>query len=368
MRAHLFSAVAISGFSLAYGATAHAFDPGTACGSGPPNWNAPKGAVVSLSSSGPIRSIINALGEVRTHTILSHGNGWASHATTAQPSLSGGCAWNPILPSELARGYPGYSVVNLGAMYTFVNGATFLNYQIPTEQYSVSDFQGAEGVADFVWDWAPQGDWRAAWQWTGSYYLLGEIWPGERFQGLPYEFNQYMNSLGRLDGNTANGPGVVCTTAIGFSYAKWRTFVNPSFPRPNIPRHNYSKQQTVNAGNALWNAINTMCLNGLSWSERNMDWLANCNSTAQCQQAAWQTLNCFFDGPNVYGACDGQSTSNWNTYVNDGSPQNDYGANSLSPDGLLGWSGLPTNDSLWAPYVDHPVQWSGSGNVYGCWF
>jgi hypothetical protein len=324
---------------------------------------------VANSSPGPIRSIINALGEVRTHTILSHGNGWASHATTSQPSRAGdGCGWNPINPTELAQGYTGFSAVNLGAIYTFLSGSTMVNYQTPTYQQP-TDLQGAEGTADFVWDWSPRPNNNFSWQWNSSgYYILGTtLWNGS-FQRYPYEFNQYMNSLGRLDGDIGNGPGVVCTTAIGYSYANWKFYDNPAFPRPNIPRHNYSKQQTVDAGNALFNAIFQMCFSGLSWSEHAFDWVASCDSGAACGRAAWQVLNCFFDGPSVYGSCDGQSTSNWNTYVSDGSPQNDYGANSLSPDGLLGWSGLPTNDSLWAPYVDHPVQWSGSGNVYGCWF
>jgi hypothetical protein len=368
MRAHLFSALTISGFAVAHATTALAWDVGTTCGSSPPNWDAPKGAVVSLSSSGPIRSIINALGEVRTHTILSQGNGWASHATTAQPSRNGdGCPFSPITPSELAHGYPGFTTVNLGGIYTFVNGATFLNYQTPTVQQP-SDFEGAQAVSDFVWDWSPRPNNNFSWQWNGKFYTLGQtLWNG-RFQNYFYEFNQYMNARGRLDGDVAAGPGVVCTTAIGYAYANWRFYDNPSFPRGNIPRHDYSKQQTVSAGNALWNAINDMCLNGLSWDERNLDWLANCNSGDACQRAAWQTLNCFFSGPNVNGACDGPTSGNWTGYVNDNSQQNNYGAYSLSPDGLLGWSGLPTNDSLWAPYVDHPVQWSGEGNVYGCWF
>jgi hypothetical protein len=369
MRAHFLSALAISGFALAHVSTAHAWEVGTACGSSPPNWNAPNGAVVANISNGPIKAILNAVGEARTHTILSHGNGWASHATTAQPSKTvQACGFAPINATELAQGYPGYSIVNLGAMYAFLSGSQLINYQTPTIQQP-TDLEGAQGTANFVWDWSPRANNNFTWQSHPSgYYVLGQTWWNGYFAKYYYEFNQYMHSGGRLNGDVGNGAGVVCTTAIGYSYANWKFYDKPSFPRPNIPKHFYSKQQTVAAGNALWNSIYNLCYSGLSWDERVFDWVASCDAAETCARAAWQTLNCFFIGKSVQGVCDAPVGNSWNAYVNATDQQNDYGAASLSPDALLGWSGLPNNDNLWAPYVDHPVQWSGEGNVYGCWF
>jgi hypothetical protein len=368
MRAHFFSVLAISGLSAAYATNAHAWNVGQTCGSSPANWNAPNGAIVANSSSSPIKSIMNSLGESRTHTIISHGNGWASHATTAQPSQSAQtCGQIPINPVELAQGYTGFSAVNVGAMSAVLSGSTFIKYQIPYTTSS-ADLSGAEGTANFVWDWSPRPGNNFTWQWhSNGYYILGQT-EGTWFRRYHYEFNQYMNSAGRLDGDIGNGAGSVCTTAIGYSYANWRFYDNPSFHRGNIPKHSYSKQQTVNAGNALFSAIWTMCYQGLGWFGQTFDWVASCNAATTCERAAWQTLNCFFSGRNVSGSCNGVYGSSWNAYVADNSPQGNQGAASLSPDGLLGWSGLPTNDNLWAPYVDNNVQWNGEGNVYGCWF
>src|SRR5262249_40000528 len=49
-----------------------------ACGSSSSGWSAPKGSLVSNYGAGPVKAVLQALGETRTHQILSHGpGGWA---------------------------------------------------------------------------------------------------------------------------------------------------------------------------------------------------------------------------------------------------------------------------------------------------
>jgi hypothetical protein len=344
-----------------------------ACASSPPSWNAPKGAIVSNRSSGPIRSIIDAVGEQRTHVIVSHGtSGWASHATAATPSRQDGCEYNPLTPSELGMGYPGFSQSNLGGMYAFLYGSpVFVRYQIPYyAPWQTYDLPAAEGVADFLWDWSPHDNDRLAWTWNGSNYFLGDNWgPNGTFRSYPYVFYQYRAEGYRLDGNTGGSgqgrdPGVVCTTAVGYAYAKYRTYWNPSYPRPNMPPHDYTKAQTISAGSALWNNVYSMCRSGLGFFENNFDWVANCDAEDTCRRAAYQVLNCFVFGANIYGSCTNPESSSWDAWVN-GSDQTP--SRSLSPDGMLGWSGLPTNTSPWSEYADADLQWSGAGSTYGCW-
>jgi hypothetical protein len=371
MRNLSLSLFAAAGFAATHQTTAHAFDMSGACASSLPSWNAPRGAIVSNRTNGPIRSIIDAVGEQRTHVIMSHGTaGWATHATAAQPSRSGGCEYNPVTPSELGMGYPGFSVTNLGGIYAFIYGSpVFVRYQIPNQ---ASDLSGAQGVADFLWDWSPHDVYpgisdRLAWTWNGSMYFLGDNWGANgTFQNYPYVFFQYRAEGSRLDGSTSGGgsPGVVCSTAIGFAYAKWKQFWNPSFPRPNMPPHEYSKAQTHNAGNALWNNVHNLCLSGLSFTDTSFDWVASCNADDTCWHAAYQVLNCFMFGANVNGSCIDPESTTWPGWVS-GTDQTP--SRTLSPDGMLGWSGLPLDTSVWAPYGDATVQWSGAGSTYGCW-
>ena len=82
MRRLLAGSVAVSALWMAVDAQASA-----ECGSTAAGWNAPNGAVVFNRGPGPIRSVMDAIGEYRTHSMLSHGPGGSvSHATLATPS------------------------------------------------------------------------------------------------------------------------------------------------------------------------------------------------------------------------------------------------------------------------------------------
>src|SRR5262249_12740171 len=86
-----------------------------ACGSVSNGWDAPLGAAVFTTGSGPIDAVIGAIGEFRSHSMLSHGpGGWVSHATMKTPDQNG---WpqvcgQPINPGQLASGSPGVEQVD----------------------------------------------------------------------------------------------------------------------------------------------------------------------------------------------------------------------------------------------------------------
>ena len=93
------------------------------CGSVPAGWNAPKGAVVtSASEGGVIDPVINAIGENRSHSMMSHGaNYWSTHSTMFSPGTNGWPTYcsTPLKVDDLKRGKPGVSQINRGAIFTY---------------------------------------------------------------------------------------------------------------------------------------------------------------------------------------------------------------------------------------------------------
>ncbi|MFY0583358.1 hypothetical protein ACN28S_61800 [Cystobacter fuscus] len=72
---------------------------------------------------GPIRSVLDAIGEYRTHSMLSHGPGaGVTHATMATPKQTdwpGVCA-KPMNGQQLQYGYPGLEQINQGGIYNYM--------------------------------------------------------------------------------------------------------------------------------------------------------------------------------------------------------------------------------------------------------
>src|SRR5687767_10194605 len=98
-----------------------AFETSGGCYSTAPDWNAVKGVIVSGETNSPIKAVINAIGEVRTHSMLSNGGDpggmWATHSTSMQASVNYvnysvtpfyttrvPHSTTPIKPIELAQG------------------------------------------------------------------------------------------------------------------------------------------------------------------------------------------------------------------------------------------------------------------------
>jgi hypothetical protein len=94
----------------------------TVCGSTNAGWNAPAGAAVFEIAPGNIGDVLRALGEQRSHSMLSHGpDTWVTHATSITPPVVQDCD-NPVSKSFMGAATPGLATVNQGAIYTFLYG------------------------------------------------------------------------------------------------------------------------------------------------------------------------------------------------------------------------------------------------------
>ena len=98
----------------------------TYCGSSPASVNIPGGAIaLQTSAGGPVATVLKAAGEIRTHSMIAHGNGYVTHSTmrTPQQASSFSCS-APVDAPALQRGYPGMEQINMGALYAFTYGAS----------------------------------------------------------------------------------------------------------------------------------------------------------------------------------------------------------------------------------------------------
>src|SRR5262245_18228524 len=118
--------------ALARAESAFASDT-VACGWSPGGTNVPAGAVYLSSGAGQVRATLGAVGELRSHSGISHGNGWYTHSTMFEPRIRDwddsecSCGWitgdyccqGPLKGYELQNGYPGSSTIEAGGLYTF---------------------------------------------------------------------------------------------------------------------------------------------------------------------------------------------------------------------------------------------------------
>ena len=366
---------------------ANAFEP-QLCTYADPSWNAPKGAIVANQSNGPIRAVLQGVNENLTHTIVAQGNGWATHSTSLEPSALGRCDV-PINPTELRDGHPGFSQSEVAGMYNFLRGSNFIVFHHWTNNPWEPLHEWIHGYyatwmdrsTDWLWSGMP-------YQWTQSldyglnrlmgnlsdvptdpgFYKLGYL-SNAAFKWMPYNFHQYMTGSNRTFGGdpgwspvtnsvVENDVGIVCSQVPAYASAKATGNI--------ILSHLYTKQQTTNAGVALWQAVKSDCMNKIGfWKTLLAPPFTGCSKSTICSNAAWQVLNCFFLGK----ACNNQASSPWNNWVND--PSQTLGARSLSPDVLLGWGNYATSGngvSPWAAYTPADLRWNQAGRVYRCWY
>src|SRR5881394_313578 len=85
MRQHQTFAALLALPLLAFAGNAYATSS-VACGSQPAGNNIPGGAQFFSRAAGPVKGAIDGVGEYRTHSGISHGNGWYTHSTMFEPS------------------------------------------------------------------------------------------------------------------------------------------------------------------------------------------------------------------------------------------------------------------------------------------
>jgi hypothetical protein len=332
-----------------------------ACGSSSVAWNAPNGALVMSTSQGPVNGTLQGVGEYRTHSMISHGNGWVTHATMYSPGQTGWpdyCS-TPLVASDLRNGFPGASQVQQGGIYTFFYGgggsADYIGYQRGCNSAACPNDDGA-AVADWLWNAMPY-QWAASHQDAsqGLYRLL--VGPDAALTN--YSLYQYRAIESVNTGGVAWNDGVVCSTLI--SYAHYMA------QKGTVATYTYGHDQVLSALSGLIGAVSQECNDGLGFW-KNVAVNITCLEGI-CDDAARQVANCM-----SVGRCDTDDDGPNNTFA---SVRDDptSTATSISPDTLGGWSGHAWDGyldgsgvSVWAADNDQTLQWNSSGNVYGCWF
>ncbi len=341
MRRFLAGCLAVSVLVVSHAANA------SECGYTSAGWNAPNGAVVFDRGDGPIRNVIDAIGEYRTHSMLSHGAiGAVSHATMEDPDQNG---WptvcgTPLNVNQLTYGYPGLEQVNQGGIYHYMynpdgSGPLWTAWQL-------GDAMGAAQVADSLWFSHPYvSDVSRV---DANHYIDRPLWNGAR---VPYSLFQYrdLQSVNQMPGS-ANNNGMVCSTFLAYahSYAG----------RGQVSAYVYPHDRIANASNSLYTGVYNHCKTSLGWFENAALTVICPIFWNVCGNAGNQVANCMSTG-----RCDTSSSTPWKSVRDNASTT----ATSISPDRVGGWGVHPMSSTLWASDYSHQLQWNSGGNVYGCW-
>ena len=323
------------------------------CGKAPGAWNAPNGASVnSISPSGVVANILGQLGETYSHTMLSHGATWMSHAAMQTPRANvwndSGDNWN--LPDILQAG-PGAATVNMGGAYAFL-------YQQTEGAATTVDYVdgGAQGVAAAnavlaLPDCATITDGKCRYPISegthntpqdsvnhdyGTRYIIGF-----RIAGVTYRHSYgvytFVNSYNIPTGQQTTTPyaALNCATFIAMAL-NWG---NGTVMTP----HAYTNAQVAPAVQKLYDVIHLFAQQG------------GANTGTQAILAN-QLTNCFTN----HADCDDRTATPWTAFKASGT------ASSISPDRIRGRS---AHADVVSPYkgATQSVQWNAAGNVYGCW-
>jgi hypothetical protein len=315
------------------------------CGSAPAGWNAPNGAVVFSRGPGPIRDVLDAVGEYRTHSMLSHGPGaGVSHATMRTPDKN---SWPtvcslPMNATQLQYGYPGLEQINQGGIYMYIYGdgigPEFLGYQH-------GDPTGAAIIADAVWYNHPYTSDLS--QVDSSQYVDRPLRNGNR---INYSLFQYRNlEAAHLIPSGSVNEGMVCSTFLAYAQAY--------AGRGTVSAYTYSHAEIANAATSLYAGIYNQCQSSFGWFEK-AGLAMVCPWYNVCGNAADQVVNCM-----SANRCNTSDGSIWRAMRDSPSAT----ATSISPDRVGGWGVHPIDTTQWSPDYTHSLQWNSGGNVYGCW-
>lgn len=340
MRRLLTGCLALAAWALAGPALAEG-----ECGWSPASWNAPNGAVVFDRGPGPIRDVIDAIGEYRTHSMLSHGpGGGVTHATMRNPDQNGwpSVCTRPLNAHQLQYGYPGLEQVNQGGIYMYMygdgGGPEWTGWQQgnPTQ---------AAIVGDSLWYNHPYTSDLS--RHDSSQYIDRPLRHGAR---VSYSLFQYRNleTVHHMPSHSVNN-GMVCSTFLAYAHH----YAGQGF----VSAYTYSHARVAQASNAIYAGIVNSCKQSLGWFEDAVLTVA-CPFYNVCGNAGNQVANCM-----SANRCDTSDSNIWKS-VRDNPATT---ATSISPDRIGGWGVHPVQMTLWSPDYTHPLQWNSGGNVYGCW-
>lgn len=311
------------------------------CGSAPGAWNVPNGASVnSRSQSGVVANVLNQLGEYYSHTMISHGATWMSHASMQTPRAN---VWNSSTDNwnlaDILQGGPGAATVNMGGAYTFL-------YRQPEGPPMTVDYVdgGALGVAAAnallaLPDCATITDGKCHTQIAdpqGTRYIIGFRIAGATYRHS-YGVYTFVNAYNIPSGVQTTTPyaALQCATFVAMAL-NWGTGTT-------MTSHAYANAVVAPAVQKLYDIIHDFVQAGGG------------NAGTQALLAN-QMTNCFTSPTK----CDDRTATPWQAFKATGT------ASSISPDRIRGINGHADVVSPWKG-ATQAVQWNAAGTVYGCW-
>jgi hypothetical protein len=356
MSNHTHVPAAAAALTLALGsawpARAHAE---TVCGSVAASWNVPAGAAVFSRGTGPVRDVIDAIGESRSHSMLSHGPGnGASHATMLPPAINDystpitGVCTQPLNASKLRDGYPGASMMDAGGLYTSLYGdgtaPEFVYFQL-------GDADGQNlgaSVHEYLWSDAPGVEVASRGDAAETLWLYHN---GANTDTINYSLYQFRD-LERVNyGDDAWNNGLVCSTFLAWAQARSDVNIEQPITYPN--------DVIRRAAHRLHDTVLDQCQGSLGfWGS--IKATVGCLFVDVCELAANQVVNCMAEGDCA------DTTDRWKHVVEEPGTV----ATSISPDCVGGWNSCGkagAGASIWAYDDSRVVQWNADGNQYGCW-
>jgi hypothetical protein len=341
------------------------------CGYATGTWNAPRGALVlnRSSSAGPVKAVIDGIGEYWTHSAVSHGadasaTTWASMSTMTLPRSypDGDSSCNhPVEPHDLADGWPGGRTNTSGGQWTYYysdgnygHGQESVQYILPGTGYRYN--YGSSGYASSYGTDADVVGCFTDWEKNSMAGCSGKC-------QIPFGYSVYAYSWNQLgsSGTTQAGYGTMCSGLQARSYY-WATKPgSTSYCTPNaVSNYTYANAKVWTASTALYNNVNS---GSMSFWESLGSFFACWFDTNLLDEAGDQVVNCF--AYNQGTSCTKADHDWYNNHVNYQT------ATSVSPDRLVG-RGTHLNDannnSPWKGYGANTVYFNQGGRVHGCWF
>lgn len=310
-------------------------------------WNVPNGGAVFNRAPGPVANVMDALGEWRTHSMLSHGPGVAvTHSTAKKPDTQGWPAvcGTPLRPDQLASGYPGVATISQGAIYNFLYGDTDPTLRTSWLRYQLGNPTAAATIADSIW----YAEYFADRSTVDSTVEIDR--PALRGARVPYTFYQYRNIEGTHTGGASWQNGMACSTFLAYAHNL--------AGQGTVPAYTYSHRQLQAAANGIFTGVRDECRASTGfWGSLGLALV--CPFYDVCSNAASQVTNCM-------GAarCDTSDENIWHSIRDEPAST----ATSISPDRLGGWGAHPVGTSVWSYDWDQPVTFNSPGSVYTCWY
>ncbi len=387
-------------------------DPKCECSWVEPTWNAPAGAVVFKRDQGQLTPMFDALGEYRTHTMLSTGPNKAVLHNTANPGPASPLScYIPLQYTTMEQ--PGFMAVSQSEIFNDMEGSSFQGYQLPMQANFVPAFMQeiAPILAPVTTTIGPCNCTPGSACGTAcasvalttpmpttglaggapSLTSLGNVDYEVFYDGnqILYDFHSFiagsMLGAGNLspllapNGTNGTGNGGVCASTVAFMQT--RTFLDQDVPYAGgwVQPKTYPHSLLYGGGSLGLNGsdpgVGQVLYNSI------FDYVENDSLggafTAACAtifadmpgNAANQVLNC-----TALQEC-GSSSNDWQTAV----AQPGFVADSITDDTLGGWNGGPTwqqdsegnwfpqqGASVWAGGVNYQLQWSGAGTGVNC--